>query len=226
MKKLLTGMVAVLLLFALVGVALAGCGMGRDNDPMPGEAATLAPPDVPEAEVPVAEEGSMETDSMGTDKCENPIESTENEGITSANVRLYFADDERTQQWIPTYELFDLSQVEHYHEFIYCEDDMRIIFTTEATVHHFRFLSIVWNDNFFSEDADESERLYSVRSILYSLDELSPGIPFVVTGANMGSSAIATNGFSFVDKNGTTRYFAFHMSGYEGDDHPINIKEF
>ena len=138
------------------------------------------------------------------------FEPTENIGLTSANIRLYFVDDGRTQ-WYHAYRYFDLDQIEIYHEFIRWEDGFRIIFTTEATVQDFRFLSINWNENFYRED----ERLYSVLDVLYSLDELTPEMPFVVTGASLGC-VLAGNGFSFVDEKGTIRYYSFLVDAFLG----------
>jgi hypothetical protein len=144
------------------------------------------------------------------------------DGLPSVNVRLFYVDDGIILQHHPDM-LFNLSQIEHYHEFIYKEDLARIVFTAEAAIRDFRFLDIVWNDNFSWEEADGDERFYSVRSVLYSLDELTPEVPFVVTGVDMGC-ALAAHGFSFVDENGITRYFAFLQSGK--DDEGIFISEF
>jgi hypothetical protein len=143
------------------------------------------------------------------------IPPAENPGLTSANVRLFLADSE--SWWYPyPYRLFDLSQVEYYHEFVRCEGSLRIIFTTETTVRDFKYLDIVWNDNYFRENVGENERLYSVLDILYVLDEFTPEMPFIVTGANLGC-ALASDGFSFVDEYGETRYFYFLMSGADGE---------
>jgi len=134
--------------------------------------------------------------------------------LTSANVRVYFVDDERIASHMDEVFLYDISQVEQYHELIIREDLVRMVFTTESTVRDFRFLQIQHNDNFFNENADENERRYNVVSVLYTLDELTPEIPLVVTGVNMGC-ALAANGFSFV-VDGETRYFLIQVSGKTG----------
>ena len=77
----------------------------------------------------------------------------------------------------------------------------------------FRFFEITFNEN-FSEGEDEL--LYLVTNVLYTLDELTPDLPFVVAGAGLGC-AVAVNGFSFVDTDGITRYLAIRggMADFE-----------
>jgi len=132
--------------------------------------------------------------------------------VTPAHVQLQLVDNESVRQWYMGDDLFDLSQAERYHEFDTGYDFARVVFTTGVTVRDFRFLNVQWNDN-FSPGVDD--RLYFVRDVLYTLDELTPEIPFVVTGADMGS-ALAANGFSFVDETGQLRYFAFLIDGMTG----------
>ena len=144
-----------------------------------------------------------------------PPPERENEGLTSASVRLHLVDSESVRQWYPAYRLIDLSKTPHYHEFVYNEGGLRIAFTTETQVRDFRYLRIVWNDDFFREGAGEGERRYNVREVLYSTDVLAPGIPLVVTGADLGC-ALAANGFSFVSEEGTARYFSFLQCGKTG----------
>jgi len=144
--------------------------------------------------------------------------------VTSANVRVQI---EKSSSWggLPDHVLFDLSQVETYYEFSELEGLMRFVFSTDIAVANFRLLRIYHNENFFRESAELHERLYNVQEILYTLEELTPEMPFVVAWWFPGG-AVAGNGFSFTDAYGQTRYFAFFNSGYEGDDHPIAILEF
>ena len=58
----------------------------------------------------------------------------------------------------------------------------------------------------------------------HALEELTPEIPFVVTGANKGC-VLAANGFSFVDEYGVTRYFAL-LGGMKDFEPPIFGGEF
>jgi hypothetical protein len=178
---------------------LSGCeGDLPENTPAPSEAVAPTPSPTP-SETPAVSPTPPEV-----------IAPTELPGLTSANVRLFFADSE--SWWYPySYGLYDLDQIEHYHEFIHREDLARIVFTTEATVREFSFLDIMWNENFSWDDSDGNERRYLVRDVLYTLDELTPEVPFVVTGASMGC-IFADNGFSFVDETGVTRYFEFYVN--------------
>jgi len=202
----------------LVGcLVLGGCS---------GEVAEDAPEPSHDEVAPVLSEVPEETVSpldptLPVSEPEDPPElvpSPETPGLTSANVRVLYVDDGIIWQHRPDM-LFDLSKVEHYHEFVNEEwkDLARVVFTTEATVREFSFLDITWNENFSWDDSDGSERLYIVRDVLYTLDELTPEIPLVVTGANLGCAA-AANGFSFVDETGTARYFALleGMEDWEG----------
>ena len=153
---------------------------------------------------------------------------SENPGLTSAGVRFHFTHQFVPGVRIPESWIFDLGKVEYYHEFVnydhiefwgeYIEGRhlIRIVFTTEYAVRDFRFLEIIMNDRFFGKNADESARAYFVTGVLYYLDELAPGMPFIITGANMGS-VFALNGFSFVDEYGVTRYFAFTWGNPEFD---------
>jgi len=134
----------------------------------------------------------------------------ENVGRTSANVRWYFVDDGISWQHHQPELVFDLDRVEKYHEFV-IREGLRIVFTTEATVRDFRFLSVMFNDKYSRENPVESERLYIVENVLYTLDELTPKIPLVITGIDWGG-AVPINGFSFV-VDGEIRYFAFGASG-------------
>ena len=144
---------------------------------------------------------------------ENAPPPTENIGVGSANVRLFFLDDENTRQWTPAAWLFDLDQAAHYHAFYSGRGYAHLVFTTDALVRDFRFFEITFNET-FSEGGDEP--LYLVANVLYTLDELRPDLPFVVVGAGLGC-AVVVNGFSFVDEDGITRYFAIQggMADFE-----------
>jgi len=166
---------------------------------------------------------------------------SENSGLTSANIRFFLVDSEELPDGITDYWRLDLSQIDHYHEFYNYEfsefwqahpdlarwEVPRIVFTTEDVVRDFRFLEIVPNHDGYwvaEEYIYEGARAYIVQRVLYYIDELVPGTPFIVTGANMGA-LFALNGFSFVDYEGVTRYFAFSFSYYI-DPPPIILHEF
>lgn len=140
---------------------------------------------------------------------------TENEGVTSANVRLWFADTESNRRRNYDYILLDLSRFSHYHELALEKDDSPSIFTTEATVRGFSFFRIMMNEDFFGENRDENARRYVVQDTLYFLDEFTPEVPFVVRGPILGS-IFAAYGFSFLDETGAARYFSIELDGRTG----------
>jgi hypothetical protein len=206
--------VALLVLSMLVGcLVLTGCQEKTPNiqpcvSPVPEQKngcsnvpETIPPPTQTQPDIPSPPPPELE-EPQGLN------EPKEVDGLTSANVRLFFVDDENVRQWYPAYRLFDLDQIEQYHEFVRRENGLRIVFTTEVTVHTFKFLRIMWNDNYFDEDAEVGKKRYIIEEVLYSLEELIPEIPFVVTGTSLGC-IYADNGFSFVDDTGQVRYYWF-----------------
>jgi len=205
------------LFIMLACVMLTGCESNDENMSTPNETVTLAPPiaqNEAQSAVQSDEDGSFI--DMGGTRFTIP---TENTGITSANIRLYVADTERERQWVYAYRLLDFSQIDQYHEFILYANGARFIFTTETTVSDFRFLSIMMNQYFWNENAEEGERAYIVQNTLYFLDELTPEVPFVVQGIIFGGT-FAIHGFSFLDETGTRRYFSIE------DNILIDISEF
>jgi len=194
---------AILLGFSVLlgSFILTGC----DEVPPP-----PPPPDLSEDVVSPEPDSNLLQDDVEIFEWEHELlehETFENVGRTSANVRWYFVED--GIRWQHQSELiFDLNQVEKYHEAI-IREGLRIVFTTDATVRDFRLLEIRHN-------TAENERRYIVESVLYTLDELAPEIPLVVTGASLGC-AVAVNGFSFVDEDGATRYFIIQQSGKTGN---------
>lgn len=105
-----------------------------------------------------------------------------------------------------------LSKYDSYAEWIEFEDEgyQKIIFTTNIAAKDFKFIEV----NYRTEDADI---IFFENEVLYSLEELSPEEPFVVTWMEWGS--IPHRGVSFVDETDTTRYFCIVMSGKDGSLH-------
>lgn len=102
-----------------------------------------------------------------------------------------------------------LGKYDSFAEFIEFEDEdyQKIIFTTNIAVKDFRFIEI----GFEAEDTDVT---FFENNVLYSLAELLPTKPFVVTWMEWGS--IPHRGISFIDETDTTRYFYIAMSGEDG----------
>ncbi|MCL1993111.1 MAG: hypothetical protein FWG66_09195 [Spirochaetes bacterium] len=137
---------------------------------------------------------------------------SENAGLGSAQVRMWFVDEGRRRELYPPYRILDLNRFERYYEFANIETSLvRIVFTVETAVRNFRYLRIMWNGNF----GDEGERRFSVLDTRYVLDNLTPEIPLVIRGHSFGS-ALPSMGFSFADIDGVTRYFTLGMSGRDG----------
>lgn len=140
---------------------------------------------------------------------------SENVGLSSSNVRLFIENNTDLQWRYPNYRAFNMHEIYQYHEFVYSDNDMRFIFTTEFPVYEFQILDVAMNDLFWREDALEGERAYNIVSILYSISELTPEIPFVFAGPNLGGT-FASQGFSFIDVQGIAWYFTFQLCGRDG----------
>lgn len=102
-----------------------------------------------------------------------------------------------------------LSKYDSFEEFVEFKDEdyQKIVFTTNITVKDFKFIEVAYKE----EDSNIS---FFENKVLYSLDELSPEKPFIVTWMEQG--AIPHRGISFVDETNTTRYFYIAMSGKDG----------
>ena len=145
-----------------------------------------------------------------------------------SNVQVHFVTCETLTTTPHNWQL-DLDQIPQYHKFhnhevidrwksssLYLQWGIpSIVITTETTVSNFQLLEI-------SHNWDSWE--YDILDVLYTLDKLAPETPFVVIGADLGY-LFANNGFSFVDEEGITRYFAF-SSGLCECAPPIVFHEF
>jgi hypothetical protein len=78
------------------------------------------------------------------------------------------------------------------------------MFKTNAAAKDFKFIEIGYDEDKYFESA-----------VLYSLAELTPEKPFVVTWIEWG--ALPRRGISFSDENNVTRYFYLARSGENGD---------
>lgn len=87
------------------------------------------------------------------------------------------------------------------------EGYQKIIFTTNIAVKNFKFIEISYKD-------EDMNIKFFENKVLYSLDELLPEKPFVVTWMEQGT--IPNRGVTFEDESGTTRYFYLTMSGKDG----------
>lgn len=142
----------------------------------------------------------------------------------ASSVRVYHvADDSFNQSEGEEYEVIDLKDLESYHEFEDAYEDFadlfetfpRIIFMTDAPVTDFRYLEI---ETVFEDDIG-----MTVLDTLYRLDTLTAEKPFVVNWMSIGDIGMS-RGISFVDEGGVRRYFAFNISGYDGDMYLMEFK--
>lgn len=120
---------------------------------------------------------------------------------TSVTEKVFVSVDYATDELLSKYDSFD--------EFVEFEDEgyQKIIFITSIVVKDFRFIEVGHKD----EDMNVT---FFENKVLYSLDELLPEKPFVVTWMEQG--LIPHRGISFVDESNTTRYFYIAMSGEDG----------
>ncbi|NLL37724.1 MAG: hypothetical protein GX256_09425 [Fretibacterium sp.] len=104
-----------------------------------------------------------------------------------------------------------LAQKDAFEEFI--DDDteyqIKVVFSANVVVKDFKYFETT-----ITEVDKDGKEVFDVIKELYSADELSPERPLVIRMSFPGS--MPSRGISYVDENGTTRYFAVCMSGEDG----------
>jgi len=105
-----------------------------------------------------------------------------------------------------------------YYSFIQNEDHGKIVFTTNIPVKNFTWLSLTF------EFDDIDELVYDVEEELYSLEELTPQKPLVVTWQEVG--IMSCFGFSYDDINGEKKYFVGHTGNYGMDPEEYDGPDF
>ena len=204
MKKSNLRFHSIALCVLLAAMAFTGCAVtGIEEVPYhPPE----PPPEPPAASPPALEE-------IPEPPPTNPVV-----GVTAANVQVHYVDDglfSHFEEWnIP---MVALDQLGSYHEFVEFDevDHPRIVVTTGETVQHFHFVELQWEF-----EGDES---FVWATILYSLDELRPAQPFVVTWMEWGT--FPHRGISFEDEDGMIWIFAIQSSGYDGTLFLVDLEE-
>ena len=169
------------IIFVLAALLFAGCA--GESAPEPPAAPT--PELTPE---PTPEEPEFETPVTLPAEVD-PVAPSE------AEIQAEFATDEL------------LAQFGSYHEFIEPgeEGSPKIILMTNIPVRDFHFVEIVVEiDDDFNID-------FYADTVLYTVDELTPDEPFVVTWLNRDE--FPHRGISFVDETGLTRFFTIGMGG-------------
>ena len=102
-----------------------------------------------------------------------------------------------------------LNKYAAYDSFIQNEDSGRIMFTTNIPVNDFSWLSLTF------EFDDIDGIIYDVEEELYSLEELHPQRPLVVSWQEVG--IMSCFGFSYRGKDGVKKYFTGRVGNYGMD---------
>jgi len=190
MKKI----ISLLLILLLVGAFAACTDTPEPVVPAPPtEPIDIAPPGLeplPEPELPPSPE--------------RPVP-----GVTGANIRVQYVPDAVWDQFEDQPDFADLSQFDSYHELVtnYDSPYVRVVITTEQPLSQFRFVEVAQ----MGDDTWEALEM----TILYSLDELTPEVPFVAQVAFLCFTS--NRGIIFWDEAyGRDRFFVIHSSGYDG----------
>lgn len=98
-----------------------------------------------------------------------------------------------------------------YEEFVDSSSEYEVkgVFTANTTVRQFKYVELSYNDT----TAADTKISFHVEKVLYSADVLSPEKPLVVTMELEG--AIPNRGITYLDENGTERFFTISMSGQD-----------
>jgi len=105
-----------------------------------------------------------------------------------------------------------------YDSFIQNEDSGKIAFTANVPVYDFSWLSL----SFEFDDIDGI--IYDIEEELYSLEELNPKKPFVVSWQEVGM--MSCFGFSYRDKDGVKKYFVGRVGNYGMDPEEYDGPDF
>ena len=132
------------------------------------------------------------------------VQSTALESNTPVIISIDFASDELLSRYD--------SYIDESFDYEY---SAKIIFTTNTAVRDFKYVEVNCE---FKED---STFVFSVGEILYSVDELLPEKPLVVSA--FLPETIPTNGIVYTDENGEQRCFSIGQSGIDGS---IFLNEF
>ena len=117
-----------------------------------------------------------------------------------------------------TAELLD--EYDSFVEFIEFEDfegeeHPRLLIVSNALLHDFRFIEVGFDDEDF---------IIYERESLFTAEEISPDMPFVVTWINWGT--LPHRGISFTDENGNVRNFTINLDNASDIADSIVLIEF
>ncbi len=113
-----------------------------------------------------------------------------------------------TNEYLNKYDIFD--------EFVDYDTEQKIIFYSDTKVKDFKYIEL--SNNFY----DDFGITYTEEKILFSIDELLPEKPFVVSWMEIGD-IVSYRGVAFTDENNITKYFYIADSG---KDKSLSLIEF
>jgi hypothetical protein len=120
----------------------------------------------------------------------------ENSKAVNAQLQINYATDEIK------------GRHESFHEFVHEEEGAWLLIETDVSIKHFNLIKI-------EHKFTESNIVFFVDGIEYSLDELTTETPFLVkTYSSYGT--IPRHGVSYMDSDNITRYFYISESGMDG----------
>ena len=128
----------------------------------------------------------------------NPADSISAPATETISVSVAYATDEFLGNYDSVTDFVDYKS----------EYAQKIAFTTNMGVKNFRYIEL-------DHKMDDAGIIYFEKAVLYSLDELLPEQPFVVTWMEVGD-AVAYRAITFVDENDKTRYYYMEISGEDG----------
>jgi len=206
-------------LLTLMVVIFTGCGNSQ-----PVGDAEQAPNQLPIAEANASDDtlfnGSVEPDEVLADDCselkyEHPDAKASDRIACDVNIKvdmividgmsvlsLVFATDEVLSKYDAYTEFVDPDIDEQFAALLY-NADLRYAFLASVALHDFQWIDVGHMTEMVSEF--HLVDIFYQRSILHSVGDLLPGVPFVVTTMN---DAKPRRGISFVDNYGIRRYFA------------------
>jgi len=114
----------------------------------------------------------------------------------------------------PSKILDKYSSFEEFVEFKEVAHSHKIVLVPKIELKNFKYIEL-------DDEEDKPWERRRIKSVLYSLDKLLPGKPFVVTWWE--PTDFPDKGISFVDGNNVTRYFDIHDSNKDGG---LYISEF
>lgn len=116
-----------------------------------------------------------------------------------ATVTLDYASDEL------------LAQKDEYDKYDDTDSEYRVnaVFTTNIAVNGFKYVSLKYDDS----SSANGDITFRVEKALYTQNKLTPEKALVITMLLDG--AIPNRGISYIDGNGTARYFTISMSGLD-----------